>query len=110
MKKFLLMSLFFVPYMALAQNKIKDQFDNAIALIAKIIPVIVGLAVVYFLYGVAKFILASYSGSETDMTAGKQVMVWGIIALFVMLTMWGLVTVLNNTFDIGRGIPFILAP
>ena len=36
-----------------------------------------------------------------DKETGKQIMIWGIIALFVMVSVWGLVNVLSNTTGIG---------
>lgn len=63
-------------------------------------PIIVALALVYFFWGVSKFIL--HADDETKRSEGRQIMIWGIIALFVIVSVWGLVAVLNNTF-VGRG-------
>lgn len=63
-------------------------------------PVIVALALLYFFWGMSQFIL--HAGDEARRSEGRQVMVWGIIALFVIISVWGLVAVLNNTF-VGRG-------
>ena len=60
----------------------------------------VSLAVVSFVYGVIQFFL--YPDNEEKRKAGKSFMFWGIIALFVMVSIWGLVGVLSSTF-LGSG-------
>ena len=42
---------------------------------------------------------------EAKREKGKQFMIWGIIALTVMVCVWGLVSVLGNTFGIVNVIP-----
>ena|SRR3989344_6606376 len=63
-----------------------------------VIPLIFAIAVVIFIWGVVQFILNS--DEEAKRAKGKQFMIWGIIALTVMIGMWGLVGILGNTFDI----------
>ncbi len=54
---------------------------------------------VLFLWGALKFILNA--GEEEKRNQGKQFMLWGIIALAVMISVWGLVNIVTETFDIG---------
>ena len=61
-----------------------------------IIYLLIGGSVVIFLYGVFKFIRADAEKKEE----GKEFMLWGIIGLFVMLSVWGLVNVIRNTFNL----------
>ena len=65
------------------------------------------LATVIFLWGVIQYITAG--GEEEKIKSGRTYMLWGIIALFVMVAVWGLVGVITATFqgDInsGAGIP-----
>ncbi len=68
-----------------------------------VVPIIMGLAVVVFLWGILKFI--TKAGDEGAQTEGKQLMLWGIIALFVMTSVWGLVHILTTTFGLPFGIP-----
>ncbi len=58
------------------------------------IPVVAGLALVVFFWGLAKFIL--HSGDEKGREEGKEVMKWGIIALFVLVSIWGIVFFLTR--------------
>ena len=72
-------------------------------LLKAIVPFLFALALAAFIYGVFDFIRASASGEETG--EKKQFMVWGIIALCVMFSVWGLVDIFQNTFHVGNVIP-----
>jgi uncharacterized membrane protein len=67
------------------------------------VPFLFTLAVVGFIWGIIQFYLNPEN--EEKRKNGKTFMIWGIIALFVMVTMWGLVGVLTNTFGIKTLIP-----
>ena len=56
------------------------------------------LALVMFLYGGAQFILRASEdeGRET----GKQHMIWGVIGMFIMISVFGILGVVTNTFGI----------
>ncbi len=54
------------------------------------------LALIYFIYGVAKYIMNA--GDPEAQKEARSVMIWGIVALFVIVSVWGLITVLQNTF------------
>jgi hypothetical protein len=62
------------------------------------IPVAASLALLYFFWGVGLFIL--HSGDEAKRKEGRQIMIWGIIALFSIVTVWGLVALIQTTFGI----------
>lgn len=66
-----------------------------------IIVFLAGLALAYFLWGLVIFI--AQSGSEQVRTEGKQKMIWGIIFLFVLVSAWGLVSLLSTLTGIGEG-------
>lgn len=59
------------------------------------------LGVVAFLAGMVKFIWAARNGSQgDDIKNGKQFMLWGLIALFVMFSVWGIITFVQGVFEI----------
>ncbi|OIO33277.1 MAG: hypothetical protein COZ49_04260 [Candidatus Yonathbacteria bacterium CG_4_10_14_3_um_filter_47_65] len=68
-----------------------------------LVPLIIGLALVYFLWGVSKYIL--HGDDEKKREEGRQMMVYGIIGLFVMVSVWGLVNILVGTFGLSNIIP-----
>ena len=42
---------------------------------------------------------------ESKKAKGRNFMIWGIIALAVMVSVWGLVGILENTFGINNVLP-----
>jgi hypothetical protein len=61
------------------------------------------ISVLLFIWGVTKYV---YKGdSEAERTKGKNLMFWGIIALFVLFGIWGILELLANTFGIEFDVP-----
>ena len=56
------------------------------------------LAVVYFLYGVFKF-LANQDNEEAK-TTGKSHMLWGVVGIVIMLGVWIILGIILNTLNI----------
>jgi len=61
--------------------------------------VLIGLAVVVFLWGVIKFVI---SEADSDKQKGKEFILWGIVGLFVMVSVWGLENILEHTFNLNN--------
>jgi membrane-associated HD superfamily phosphohydrolase len=86
-------------YVFAQPRTLKDLIENTIIgnILAPLIPIIIGFAVVFFIWGVFKFVIAQ--GAD-DKSAGKQFMFWGIVGLFVIISLWGLVRILERTFNL----------
>jgi len=56
------------------------------------------LGVLFFIWGLAFYILSA--ADEEKKKEGRNIMVWGVVALFVMVSVWGLVNLLQNTLEI----------
>ena len=56
------------------------------------------LALVYFLYGVFKFI-SGYE-NETARTEGKQHMLWGVVGMTIMVSVYGLLNIVKSTIEV----------
>jgi len=63
-----------------------------------VIPLLFALAVVAFIWGVIQFYLNP--DNEEKRKKGKSFIVGGLIALFVMVAMWGIVGIFTNTFGV----------
>lgn len=67
-----------------------------------LVPLVFALALIMFIWGLfTNFILGG--ADEAKRESGKQLMLWGIVAFFVMVSVWGLVNVLTGTFDLNGG-------
>ena len=67
-------------------------------LINSAIPVLIALAVVIFIWGVIQYVI---SGDEESKSKGRNMMIYGLIGILVIVTIWGLVSLLRNSFGIG---------
>jgi hypothetical protein len=91
------------------------KFQDLLCYITKIIndsiiPLIFALATVMFVWGVVNFFIIN-ANEEAKRAQGKQFMIWGIVALAVMLSVWGLAQILGNTFGIdGTVLPKVIPP
>jgi FtsH-binding integral membrane protein len=80
----------FLPLITSAQQLSRTRTTLAAArdIITNIlVPAAFVLALLFFFWGVALYIL-SIGG---DKERGKQIMVWGVVALFVISAVWGIV-------------------
>jgi hypothetical protein len=57
-------------------------------------PILSLLAFIVFFWGLSKFILSS--GSSTEVQKGKTYMLWGILALFILLTVNSILNIVSN--------------
>lgn len=65
---------------------------EGIAVLDIFIGVVATLALLLFFWGVALFIYSA--GDDTRRAEGKKRMIWGIIALFVIFAIWGIISLL----------------
>jgi hypothetical protein len=55
-----------------------------------------------FFWGVVQYVIND--SEEAKKAKGRQFMIWGLIALFVMFTVWGIVKLLAATFGFDTGV------
>ena len=101
MKKIL--ALVFVsisPIITLAQplpsQGVGGLFSLSSAFLTKAVFFIISLAVVWFIFNVFRYTI---SGDDAKKKEAKDGMVWGIVGIFVMVSVWGLVAILQATFQ-----------
>jgi hypothetical protein len=107
--------IFLLPVFAFAQGT--GQLQNATGVIfdiaQRLLPIVVTLALLFFFWNIIKFILALGRGEDSK-TAGRSALFWGIVALFVMVSVWGIVGLLGEIFGVGQGgtmeVPGIIVP
>lgn len=86
-----------LPALVFAQGKIttfEGLVNKFITIIKYVVPLIFAIALVAFLWGVFQYF---FSGAEKKEEA-KDFLLYGIIGLFIMVSVWGLVRILTGTF------------
>ena len=63
------------------------------------IGLLLGIALLVFFWGLVRFIF-HLGGDEKEVQESRNKMLWGIIALFVMLTIWGIVAFIQGELGI----------
>jgi len=106
MKKAIYGSLsFLLPAVAFAQadlSGLNDILDQIRTVFNLTVPLLFGLALIYFFWGVAKYILAA--GDAKLASEGKAIMIYGIIALAVMASVYGIINFLQTAFGVNQGV------
>ena len=82
-----------------AVTTFKDLVNTTIidGILRPIVPLLIGLAVVMFVYGVLIYMFSEGGDKKEE---GKQYMLWGIIGIFVMVSVWGIVSAIKGTFNL----------
>lgn len=110
LKRFAPFAFLALPVLALAQNprttgsvtNLQGAGDLFLGIIGSyVVPIIFALAFVVFLWGVFQYVKSA--GDEAARETGKNHMIWGIVGLFVMGAVWGLVRVVSQTVGIPTG-------
>lgn len=61
-------------------------------------PFIIGLAVFVIIWGIFNYI--AHAAEEEKRAEARQFIVWGIIGVFFMISIWGFVNILLGTFSL----------
>ena len=96
---------FLTPFIVGAQNPnigyFTSIFTQVQGFVNLLIPFMFVLAFLFFLFGLVKFMFSA--GNEDAKDTGKRIMIWGIVVLFVMVAVWGIVNLVSNLTGIGLG-------
>jgi hypothetical protein len=93
----------FIAVPVLAAATFSELVNNTVNSLLKPLPaILVGIAVVMFIYGV---IILMFSEGGEKKEEGKQYMIWGIVGIFVIVTMWGLINILAGIFNLDNNVP-----
>ena len=60
------------------------------------VSLLIGIGLVIFLWGIVKYIYQS--GNSKAHTYGRDMMVWGLVAMFVMVSVWGILGLAQSAF------------
>ena len=68
-----------------------------------VIPFMFAVALLIFIWGIVKFFIVD-ADEEAKRSQGKQFMIWGLIALTVMISVWGLARIFGSTLGFNTSI------
>ena len=109
MKKILTVSLVgFFPLLALAETQtvgLTDLITKFTTYLNMALPILISIAVIWFVWQVIMFTI---SNDEDKRKEAKSGIVWGVIGLFVIICMWGLVKFVETTLGIDEGTQVVL--
>lgn len=113
MKKTALISaaLFALPLVAFGQQlaPLRTFVQSVGNIVAMLVPILITLALVVFFWGLVRYL---WGGSEADHENGRKLMIWGLITLFVMVCVWGIINLAGNALGIrpGGSVPLPAVP
>ncbi|MES2060261.1 MAG: hypothetical protein V4438_04490 [Patescibacteria group bacterium] len=79
---------------------IERSLQSVSSLINMLIPIVISIALLLFLIGIVQYVTAG--GDEEKRAAARGMIIFGIIALFVMVSVWGFVNILAKSFFNGQ--------
>ena len=71
-----------------------------------LIPIAFSCALIFFFWGVAQYIRSA--GSEKE--EGRKIMVWGVVAMFVISSVWGIVRFIRGELGVTQNNPIMELP
>ncbi|MCC2630674.1 MAG: seg [Candidatus Paceibacter sp.] len=106
LKKVLIIAgvVFVLPFMVQAANiyDLKSLIYYVIDILNAIIPLLFAIAFLTFIWGIIKYI---YAAGPQKLNEGRNYIIYGVIAMTVMVSVWGIAEVLKNTFFESAGSP-----
>jgi predicted PurR-regulated permease PerM len=75
---------------------IKDLIEASYDIVTDfLIPIAFALCLLYFFWGVAQYLRAGAAGEKAT-EEGRRIMVWGVAALFVVFSIWGIIRFIRS--------------
>jgi len=101
MKKIIALVAVFSPVIAFAQTSaitdVNSLSNKLIGLGNLFTYLLIAAAVIFIIWNVVIYLIKGGSDEEARKKASSSIL-WGIVGLFVILSIWGLVNILMNTF------------
>lgn len=89
-------SLVAIPVVAGAAD-IRDTLGLFNTVLKGLMALFITLAVVVFFWGLISYLFKQ----GEDKSEGLKIMFYGILVIFVMVSIWGIIALLQNTFKVG---------
>ena len=77
---------------------IKDLVNALLqAVVNPLIALLFAIATAIFVWGIIQYVIGS-QGNQSQAEAGKRVITYGLLGMFIMASAWGIVKILCNFF------------
>lgn len=110
MKKIFLLSLAILPVIASAYAfpDFRSFADELVSVLKILLTILTMIAFITFFWGLGKFIL--HSGGTKEIQEGKQFMIYGVLALFILVSLQGILIFMSSQLGFGNYIDAPLLP
>ncbi len=105
MKKYItLLFISLSPLLVSAQNldlkssAFSDIIKYVIGLINLLIPILFAGAFIFFFWGLSKYVIGA---EEKELKQGREYMMWGILAIFILMSYNAVIAIASNELDFG---------
>lgn len=85
------------PILAFAADQIAAIIFQLTGYLSFFLPALITIAIIYFVWGVVQFMT---SADEEQKKMGRSKIINGLIGLFVIVSFWGLIAIVKNSFNI----------
>ncbi len=99
MKKTIFAFASFFPLFASAE--ISDTIVQVSGIVEQLVSLLMALAILVFFWGIVKFI--ANMDDEDSRKGGKHLMIWGMIAIFVMVSFWSIIGYVQESLGLVGG-------
>jgi hypothetical protein len=87
------------PLPVFALETVQRLIDNIVTyIINPIIGVIFALGFAFFLFGIARYMF--YAGNDTERAVGREHIKWGLVGMFIMVAVAGIINLIRNTIGV----------
>jgi len=83
----------------LAGQNFKSLILTLLSIFSTLIPILFFMAFIVFFWGLSKFILNS--GVPAEIQKGKNYMIWGVLALFILISFRTIIGLITDEFGFG---------
>ncbi len=89
----------FAQSFSLSDSTFKGTIGYVLSVIEILIPILFALAFIAFFWGLGQFILNT--GSKDGVKNGQNYMIWGIVALFALVSFKGIINFVSGDLQLG---------
>ena len=97
-------ALLSLPLVSFAQglnlSPVKQLISSLSVVVGMLVPLLLTLALVVFFWGLVRYLWGG--GSKPDIEGAKKLMRWGLLTLFVMVSVWGIIELMQRALDINE--------